>query len=147
MVGPVSAVDDFSKADYTVPEDGFYRFRGRGGGFWVTSDDKIWGYSYRAMSGNFANFMKDIRFAGYFEVPKGVKEITIQTNGCEDFALADANGKLVAKSGPAGFKTWKCKVDAPGVWCFRILNGGIRFFPPLNGVFAFCPENLPRMAK
>ena len=146
VVGPVSATDDFSKATYTVPEDGFYRFRGRGGGFWVTADDKIWGYSYRSVSGNFANFSKDVRFTGFFEVPKGLKEITIQTGGCESFELADANGKLVAQSGPAGFKTWKCKVDAPGVWSFRILNGSIRFFSPLNGIFASCPENLPRIA-
>ncbi len=136
-----------TKKRNAVPEDGFYRFRGRGGGFWVMADDKIWGYSYRSVSGNFANFSKDLRFTGHFEVPKGLKEITVQTGSCESFELADANGKLVAQSGPAGFKTWKCKVDAPGVWCFRILNGSIRFFSPLNSVFASCPENLPRMAQ
>ena len=146
IVGPISVTDNFSTAFYTVPEDGFYRFRGRGWGNWVTADDKIWGYSYRSVTGDFAD-IGGIWFTGYFEVPKGLKEITIQTGGCESFELADANGNLVAQSGPAGFKTWKIKVDVPGVWCFRLLCGSIRFFPPLNGIFASCPENLPRMKE
>ena len=146
VVAPLDPTNDFTTAFYTIPSDGFYRFRAADRGFWVPADDKVWGYSYHAVTDDFATFAKNIRFTGYFEVPDGVKEITLQTGDCAEFMMADANGKLMAKSGPAGFRTWTCKVEAPGIWCFRILNGSIRFFPPLNGVFADCPENLPRMA-
>ena len=72
----------------------------------------------------------------------------MQTQGGEGFILVDANNKVMAQSGPSReLQTWTCKVEAPGVWRFRVLHGGFRFFPPLNGIFADCPENLPRMKK
>ncbi len=76
-----------------------------------------------------------------------MKEVTIQTQGGSNFVLIDANNKVMAKYGHSDeLQTWKCKVEAPGLWSFHILRGGIRFFPPLNGIVADCPENLPRMA-
>ncbi len=148
-VGPLDYTNDYSTAYYEVPADGFYRFRAPGNGFWITADDKIWGYSFRSYAGGgFVNFYNSIKVVGFFEVPKGVKEITIQTQGGESFELVDANNKVMAKvDGSNELRTWTCKVDAPGVWRFRMLNGSIRFFPPLNGIFADCPENLPRMAR
>ena len=148
VVGPMDYTNDYSTAYYEVPADGFYRFRAPGSGFWTPQDDKTWGYSYRSYAGDGFVGMVRNTFTGFFEVPEGVKEITMQTQGCEGFMLVDANNKVMAKSGPSReLKTWKCKVEAPGVWRFRMLHGSFRFFPPLNGIFADCPENLPRMKK
>ena len=140
--------NDYTTTWYEIPSDGFYRFRAPGNGYWIPQDDQTWGYSYRTYSGNgFLQFSRlSFPFTGFFEVPKGVKEVTIQTDGGQYFEMVDANNKTMAKSGPSSeLKTWKCKVEAPGVWRFRILRGSVRFFPPLNGIVADCPENLPRM--
>ena len=148
VVGPMDYTNDYSTAYYDVPADGFYRFRASGNGFWIPQDDKTWGYSYHANAADgFVNMVRNT-FTGFFEVPEGVKEITMQTQGGEGFILVDANNKVMAQSGPSReLQTWTCKVEAPGVWRFRMLHGGFRFFPPLNGIFADCPENLPRMKK
>ena len=142
--------NDYTTAWYEIPSDGFYRFRASGSGFWVTQDDQTWGYSYRTYAGDgFARFSRlAFPVTGYFEVPKGVKEVTIQTDGGSNFVLIDANNKIMAKYDHSSeMQTWKCKVESPGIWRFSLLRGGIRFFPPLNGIFADCPENLPRMAQ
>ena len=142
--------NDYTTTWYEIPSDGFYRFRAPGNGYWIPQDDQTWGYSYRTYAGDgFLQFSRlSFPFTGFFEVPKGVKEVTIQTQGGQYFEMVDANNKTMAKSGPSSeLKTWKCKVEAPGVWRFRILRGHVRFFPPLNGIVADCPENLPRMAQ
>ena len=145
---PLDSTNDYTTIWYEVPADGFYRFRARGGGFWIPQDDKVWGYSYHSCAGNGFADMSRNTFTGFFEVPGGVDEVIVQTQGGEGFELVDADNKIVAQNGPSTeLRTWKCKVEAPGIWRFRLLHGRIRFFPPLNGVFADCPENLPRMAK
>ena len=145
---PLDTTNDYTTIWYEVPAEGFYRFRAKGNGFWIPQDDKTWGYSYRSWAGNGFADMGRNTFTGFFEVPAGVDEVIIQTSGGEGFELVDANNKIVAKNGPSTeLRTWKCKVEAPGIWRFRLLHGRIRFFPPLNGIFADCPENLPRMAR
>ena len=147
-VGPMDYTNDYSTAYYDVPADGFYRFRATGNGFWIPQDDKTWGYSYHSHTDDGFVSMARNTFTGFFEVPEGVKEITMQTQGCEGFILVDADNKVMAQSGPSReLQTWTCKVEAPGIWRFRMLHGSFRFFPPLNGIFADCPENLPRMAR
>ncbi len=146
---PLDATNDYTSVWYEIPSDGFYRFRAPGNGYWIPQDDQTWGYSYRTYSGNgFLQFSRlSFPFTGFFEVPKGVKEVTIQTDGGQYFEMVDAANKVMAKSGESReLQTWTCKVEAPGVWRFRILRGSIRFFPPLNGIVADCPENLPRIA-
>ena len=146
---PLDPTNDYTSVWYEVPSDGFYRFRAPGNGFWIPQDDQTWGYSYRTCAGNgFLQFSRlSFPFTGFFEVPKGVKEVTIQTDGGQYFEMVDANNKTMAKSGESReLQTWKCKVETPGIWRFRILRGSVRFFPPLNGIVADCPENLPRMA-
>ena len=147
---PLDATNDYTSVWYEIPSDGFYRFRAPGNGYWIPQDDQTWGYSYRSYAGSgFLQFSRlSFPFTGFFEVPKGVKEVTIQTDGGQYFEMVDANNKTMAKSGESReLQTWKCKVEAPGVWRFRILRGSVRFFPPLNGIVADCPENLPRMAR
>ncbi len=148
VVGPLDYTNDYSTAYYEAPADGFYRFRAQGNGFWIPQDDKTWGYCYRSYANDGFVTMPRGTFTGFFEVPEGVGEITMQTQGCEGFILVDADNKVMAQSGQSReLQTWTCKVEAPGVWRFRMLHGGFRFFPPLNGIFADCPENLPRMAR
>ena len=143
-VGPMDYTNDYSTCYYTVPADGFYRFTADGNGFWIPADDQAWGYAYRAQSaGGFATINRNT-FTGFFEVPAGVKEVTIQTKGGEGFELVDAGNVVMAKQDPCKeLKTWTCKVANPGIWRFRLLHGSIRFFGPLNGVFADQPANLP----
>ena len=139
--------NDYTTVWYEVPASGFYRFRAKGRGFWIPQDDKVWGYCYHSYAGDGFADMGRGNFTGFFEVPEGTTEVTIQTQGGEGFELVDANNTVVAKSGPSvELQTWTCKVEAAGIWRFRIIQGSVRFFPPLNGVFADCPDNLPRMA-
>ena len=139
--------NDFTSCDYVIPEDGFYRFRAPGRGFWDPQDDQIWGYSYVSGAENgFADItVNDVNCV--FEVPEGVKEITLQTTGRE-FRLYDAKGNEMVNCGSsAGLRTWRVKVENPGIWSFYLNRGQIRFFAPLNGIFAQDAANLPRMKK
>lgn len=145
IVAGLDYTNDFTTAYYKVPADGFYRFTATNRGFWVPADDQAWGYCYRAESGDGFIDMRSNTFTGFFEVPKRVGEVTIQTRGHEGFELVDAGNNVLVKEGPSReLKTWTFRVKNPGVWRFRMLHGSMRFFAPLNGIFADQPANLPR---
>ena len=147
IVGPMDYTNDYTTAYYKVPETGFYRFWADDNGFWAPADDQTWGYFYQGASDGFVNVARTT-FTGFFEVPEGLKEVTIQVKSVEGFELVDANNVVMAKSGPSQeLQTFTCKVNNPGIWRFHILHGAIRFFGPLNGLFADQPANLPRTRK
>ena len=96
-----------------------------------------------------ADTSKDYR--GYFEVPPGVDcRLRVTWGGLE---LYDADGKLVdsCKAGQYVGRyvfRFRAKSDKPEVWSFRTPPGGgtrvLKFYAPLNGIWADSPELLPR---
>ena len=142
----MSYTNDFTSFTYKAPMDGFYRIHVGGTGFWAPGDDGIGGYAYYPMSDS--GFFRVWRgtFTGFFEVPKGLKEIIIQTNGAEVFEVADADGAVVVSAdNSGGLKTWTIPVSKAGIWRFHLATGSVRFFAPLTGIIADCPANLPRL--
>lgn len=144
--GSLCLTNDHTNIAYLCPQTGFYKIWAPGRGFFIPSDDKIWGYAYMPDSDQGIINMTIGNFDGCFEVPKGAKKIQIQTRNCESFELIDARGETVAESrNQRELKTWTIPVKQDGIWRFRIVRGSIRFFEPLNGIFADAPANLPRM--
>ena len=142
----MSYTNDFTSFTYQAPLDGFYKIFVGGTGFWVPGDDGIGGYAYYPLADS--GFYRVWRgsFTGFFEVPAGLKEIILQTNGAEVFEVADADGDVVVSADATkGIKTWTIPVSKPGVWRVHIVMGSVRFFAPLTGILADCPANLPRL--
>ena len=149
IVGRLTTDDEYTAFRYHVDKEGFYMIKvPNHKGFWVPSDDKVWGYSYLP-SGDNDGFMVIGRngATGFFEVPEGLDTVTIETRNCERFELVDADNNIVAtdRDNPAT-RTWTIPVSKPGVWRFRLVHGAIRFGEPLTGIFADCIANLPRIA-
>ena len=145
LVGQMSWTEDLTAFSYDCPMTGFYKLSAGGTGFWVPSDDKTWGYSYLVDSadGFFNNWRG--QFTGFFECPEGCDKVVLQTTGAEKFVLVNPDNEVVAKGeNVRELRTWEAK-GKPGVWSFRLVKGSLRFFPPLNGIFADDPANLPRM--
>ena len=149
-----------NKVDFTAPETGWYSFRppcqdGEGNKVPVTDvQGAALAWQSDTLGDSLGKFvLKDEKkdYRGYFEVPPNVECRLRVTWG--SLELYDADGKLVdtCEAGKyVGRHTFRfrAKGDKPEVWSFRTPPGGgtrvLKFYAPLNGIWADSPELLPR---
>lgn len=91
-------------------------------------------------------------YIGYFEVPPNV-ECRLRVSG-GNIELYDASGKLVDRALERDYAgrhvfSFRAAGSSPEIWSFRTPSGGsmrtLRFYTPLNGIWADSPEALPRV--
>lgn len=160
--GPVNP--GVNKFTFTAPEDGWYSFLppcqdGEGNKVPVTDvvGTTISAYQSDTNGDSLGKFvLKDTKrdYRGYFEVPPNVECKLRITWG--ELELYDAEGKLVdaVKStdylGRYTFK-FRSKSGKHEIWSFRTPPGGgtrvLKFYAPLNGLWADSPDDLPRMRR
>ena len=149
-----------NKVAFVAPETGWYSFRppcqdGEGNRVPVTDvQGAAFAWQSDTLGDSLAKFVlkdetKDYR--GYFEVPPNVEcRLRVTWGGLE---LYDADGEPVGKCeagkyvGRHTFR-FRAKGDKPEVWSFRTPPGRgtrvLKFYAPLNGIWADSPELLPR---
>ena len=152
-----------NRISFTAPETGWFSFRppcqdGEGNRVPVTDvQGAALAWQSDTLGDSLGKFvLKDVKrdYRGYFEVPPNVEcRLRVTWGGIE---LYDADGKLVDKCvagqyvGRHTFK-FRAKGDKPEVWSFRTPPGGgtrvLKFYAPLNGIWADSPELLPRDAS
>ena len=97
---------------------------------------------------------KDVPYTGYFEVPAGGKPCRIRVN-YGGFVLKDPAGNVIDSVDADGYSgryvfTIQPTTDKAEIWSFTTPTGtaggwtrGMRFYAPLNGIWADSPETLP----
>ena len=164
-----SATKGTQRLAYVAPETGWHRFSPglvldpnpeTGSSVeWYVSNIKGAYFAWQAdtVSDSFAKFFlrdKEQPYTGYFEVPAGGQTCRLRVS-FGGFELYNPAGELVdrvAKSDYVGRHYFEIKPssDKAEIWSFRSLTGkeggntrGLRFYQPLNGIWADSPESLP----
>ncbi len=161
---PVGAVTNGTqRVTYVAPETGWHRFSPgsalRGSPQWFVTNVKGAYFAWQAdtESDCFAKFLlrdKTKPYTGYFEVPAGGKTCRLRVS-FGGFELYNPAGELVdkvAKNGYVGRHYFEIKPssDKAEIWSFTTpcteeggYTRGLRFYQPLNGIWADSPETLP----
>ena len=170
--GAETAIGEVTKGTTTLtfvaPETGWHRFTpgpvldegGIASGInWFVTNVKGAHFAWQAdtASDSYAKFFlrdKTKPYTGYFEVPAGGKECRIRVN-FGSFELYDPAGNLVDKAKNGEYRgrhvfTIRPSTDKAEIWSFKSLakpgsgnTRGLRFYAPLNGIWADTPEDLP----
>ena len=154
---------------YVAPETGWHRFspglvfdphpETSGVAEWYLSNIKGAYFAWQAdtVSDCFAKFLlrdKEQPYTGYFEVPAGGRTCRLRVS-FGGFELYNPAGELVDRVGKGDYVgrhyfEIKPSSDKAEIWSFRSLAGqeggytrGLRFYQPLNGIWADSPETLP----
>ena len=169
-VGPVTK--GMQRLSYVAPETGWHRFSPglvfdpnpevSGVAEWYVSNIKGASFAWQAdtVSDSFAKFfLRDAEqpYTGYFEVPAGGKTCRLRAS-FGGFSLFNPAGELVEKVGCDDYDNTgrhyfeiKPSSDKAEIWSFTTppnrqeggYTRGLRFYQPLNGIWADSPETLP----